>query len=143
MGKIDFSIIFSSIAMVVSIISIIIAHKRLKIEEIGLNLELYEKRKSIYKEIEKLFGIILRDGDISKDEIFEFYRNTENAYFLFDENIDSYINEIYEKAFDLHYLAKKTDIRDLDKYKEVFSWFKTEMENLKKKFERYLKIEKV
>lgn len=142
MGKIDFSIIFSSIAMVVSIISIIIAHKRLKIEEIGLNLELYEKRKSIYKEIEKIFNIILRDGDISKNEIFEFYKNTENVYFLFDENIDSYINEIYEKAFDLHYLAKKTDIRNLDKYKEVFSWFKTEMENLKKKFEKYLKIER-
>lgn len=125
---------------IVAITGIIIGIRQHIINTKRLKFELFEKRLEIYNQIATLFAKILQDGTIDKDSINKFFRNTRTAYFLFDKRIDDYIEEIYKKAFDLHYLAKKTDEKGLDKYKEVFSWFENEILKLKEKFAKYLQL---
>ena len=65
--------------------------------------------------------------------------NTSKVIFVFDEDIQEYIKELYNKA---RRLRMQNLRQEFDKAEEVISYFSdiVEKEELPKKFEKYLKI---
>lgn len=134
------NILTAILTIVIAIIGTIIGIQQFRINRTKLRLALYKERKLIYNEIEQFIATILRDDKISLERIQEFSRNTKNARFLFDEEINHYLNEIVKKAFDFYTSTEKPD--EVAFHKELFLWFEKENKNLRDKFEKYLQIEK-
>lgn len=65
-------------------------------------LELFEKRFAVYRAAQILLSRVLEDGAV-KDlkTVFEYRRDTQVAYFLFDQRIVDYLSALDKKALDL------------------------------------------
>jgi len=63
---------------------------------------LFKKRFAVYKGVQIFLTHILIKAKVDMDKLFEFRRDTQDAMFLFDDAISTYIKEIDHKALDLH-----------------------------------------
>jgi hypothetical protein len=110
--------------------------------------ELKERRMRIYREIVRLFSVITRDGDVSRDELLRFRSNTMESSFLFDKEISDYINTVHARASKLRATTELLKSRELpigeerDKItvenSKQMIWLADQLPLLNKKFVQYL-----
>lgn len=131
---------------VIAIITTYIAWQQWKTNQQKLNLDLYERRLKIYEELIKILSIILRDADVSLEDLLKFRTSVSEADFLFGEDIPSYIDEIYKRGVNLRRYNKecRSDTPERKEYndkkhKELL-WFIKQFEPAKEKFKMYLHI---
>ena len=137
MGYKDIIEIFLSIiGLGLSVIAITISISTNK-KQIKINL--FKMRMQIYNECEKLISEIIANTDCNEQVLKNFMINTSQVIFVFDEDIQEYIKELYNKA---RRLRMQNLRQEFDKAEEVISYFSdiVEKEELPKKFEKYLKI---
>jgi hypothetical protein len=79
-------------------------------------LDLFEKRFSIFKATRKFLSIVLRDAEISLEDIYEYRANTSEVDFFFKKDVIDYLKEIDNRALKLRTLNEK--IKDLSKGNE-------------------------
>jgi hypothetical protein len=117
-----------------------------------LDMELFDRRFHVYQETQKLLGIVVRDANISFDDLRSFLRATPQAEFLFGPEIKSYLDEIYKRGVDLHYW--KSQYRDstqetppnydhgkvVDAMHKQNLWFLDQIEKVSVPFKKYLNI---
>jgi predicted nucleic acid-binding Zn-ribbon protein len=86
-------------------------------------------------------------GDVVDGEEYQFLRDTKHARFIFDKEVDDYINEIFRKSIDLQFFSRQ--IKQLqgkpleevsEKRRKVFEWLQNELKNLQKRFEKFLQL---
>ena len=134
---------FSAAALtpVIAIITIYIALRQHKINNVRLKHELYEKRLQVYNAVIKFLSIVIAVGlGFDKLEYLgEFRRDTSQAYFLFEKDIYEYLDEIYDKAVDLMQLDKSTK-EEKEKIGELLKWFGKQISVCREKFGRDLKL---
>ncbi len=117
-----------------------------------LRLDLYDRRFQIYKELEKILRIIIRDADATYDQLAEFHRSIDQADFLFRLEIVEYLKEIHQRGIKLHHWNEQ--YRDLyqekpegydhskvveNKHIELL-WLAEQLEPAKVKFKKYLDL---
>ena len=110
----------ATLAIVISVSSVIIAArvawiqgKNQQIAAEKLKLELFEKRLAVYRAAQQLLTQVLQDADIKELKyVFEYRRDTQVAYFLFDQDIVNYLSSLDKKALDLW--AKNQKARSMD-----------------------------
>ncbi|MBP7482680.1 MAG: hypothetical protein KA788_09115 [Lacunisphaera sp.] len=110
----------TTLALIISVSSLFISasvawiqNKNQQIAAEKLKLELFEKRFAVYQAAQKLLTQVLQDGDIKELKyIFEYRRDTQVAYFLFDQEIVTYLSSLDKKALDLW--AKNEKARAMD-----------------------------
>lgn len=129
-------IFLSIIGLGLSVIAITISISTNK-KQIKINL--FKMRMQIYNECEKLISEIIANTDCNEQVLKNFMINTSEVIFVFDEDIQEYIKELYNKA---RRLRMQNLRQEFDKAEEVISYFSdiVEKEELPKKFEKYLKI---
>lgn len=129
-------IFLSIIGLGLSVIAITISISTNK-KQIKINL--FKMRMQIYNECEKLISEIIANTDCNEQVLKNFMINTSKVIFVFDEDIQEYIKELYNKA---RRLRMQNLRQEFDKAEEVISYFSdiVEKEELPKKFEKYLKI---
>ena len=111
---------------------------------------LFENRFAVYKGIQIFLTHIFMKAKVDMDKLFEFRRDTQDAMFLFDDAISTYIKEIDHKALDLHTTVKtyrplpKGDKRShLCKHEtQLLRELTSELPKLKDVFAPYLKFKK-
>jgi hypothetical protein len=111
---------------------------------------LFEKRFAVYKGVQIFLTHIFMKAKVDIDKLFEFRRDTQDAMFLFDDAISTYIKEIDHKALDLHTTVKtyrplpKGDKRShLCKHEaQLLRELTGELPKLKDVFAPYLKFKK-
>jgi hypothetical protein len=72
-----------------------------------LGLDLFEKRFSVYKGVQRFLTHILTEGRLELDKLFEFRRDTQDAIFLFGDEIPEYLTRIDRKALNMQTKAKQ------------------------------------
>ena len=112
--------------------------------------EVFQLRIPVYRAFNRLASYIMRETNVSDEELFRFLRDTHDALFLCGEEIESYLHEVYRKAIHLRTLTLKMERPDrygqreweqiVDKETECILWFGEQLRGGKKKFYRYLKI---
>lgn len=89
-----------------------------------LKLDLFEKRFDIYKSLKSFIEDISNPTIESKVKL---YKDTQEAVFLFEDDIIKYLDEILEKASKLYAINKKPLAervqRDHDMELELLSWY--------------------
>ena len=139
---------------IIAIIATYIAYQQWKTNQQKLNLELYARRLEVYEEVRKILSLILRDADASYDDLLIFRTSVSEADFLFEDDIPSYIDEIYKRGVNLHKWNKeyKDSTQETPKgydhkkvcdemHKEVV-WLTEQFEPAKEKFKKYLNMHK-
>jgi hypothetical protein len=129
-----------------------------KLEKRKFKLDAYPKRFEILTTIQNCIFSIGRSADDSKEAMFTLIRNTQNASFIFNrkDQIKEYIDVLYKKGINLAFKQQKLDNIDRNKLKikecdrihlikEIYEsekWFLDQNDVVKKKFSKYLQIEK-
>jgi len=72
-----------------------------------LKLDLFEKRFVVYKGVQRFLTHILQEAGFEIDKLYEFRRDTQDAIFLFDDEITEYLRSIDHKALDMRTKAKQ------------------------------------
>jgi len=121
-----------------------------KVSQIQLKSDLYEKRHNIYKSIMQFLSEVLTSGEVIQPSLIKFLQNTSESDFLFNKEISEHIDLIYKKAI---LLEAKMEIREhrphdeqernklLDDEYEIKNWLTGQLNETKKLFSRYLRIE--
>jgi hypothetical protein len=89
------------IEVVIAAIVAYIAWQQHKTNRDKLRLDLYNKRYSVFYSLMTMLAHISRHGKIDLTQVNDFSRATKEAVFLFDEDINTYLETIREKALRL------------------------------------------
>lgn len=73
----------------------LLAYQQLKLSKSKLKFDLYEKRLALFKIVRDFASTLVLRGDADSGQL---YRETIERYFLFDEDVCTYIGEMYERA---------------------------------------------
>ena len=113
-------------------------------------LDLFEKRYSVYKATQRFLTLIFTNARIDTAELFEFRGDTQDAVFLFGEDVSDYLEKIGDKALDMLTITEElegvpvSDKRSglCNKKSQLLRELTSELPRLKKVFGRYMKFDK-
>ena len=86
---------------VIAALGLYIAYQQFSVNKQRLQHETYERRRAVYKTVQRYLSEIMRDGKTTFDKALQFYQEASEAAFLFDKSVQSKIEEIYEKSIDM------------------------------------------
>jgi hypothetical protein len=92
----------------------------------------------------------VRDGDLPNEAFFARSNETQDAFFLFDKNVDGYIDTLREKGAKLKYLRERLSDQSLElgevrstlsaESAELSAWFGSQVLDSKRVFKKYLRV---
>lgn len=77
-----------------------------KLEESKYLKDLFEKRIAVFKATQSLLISIIQKSTCSMEEIYDFTLHAQESYFLFDDDIYSYLMNIRKLAIELSVMSK-------------------------------------
>jgi hypothetical protein len=131
--------------IIIGILVAYIAYRQYLLANEKLKLDLFEKRFAIYRGLQSFLSDILRESRVTNDRIVQFRIETQDATFLFEDDIPNYLDQVAEKAIEL--LIKGTHQKTSDVIRNEFgliSWFALQItgqdSKLIQNFSPYLKF---
>jgi len=132
----------------IAVITVYIAYQQYKTNRDKLRFELYDKRYSVYRALKTFVSLIIAQGNIDLKRVFECNRDVKESEFLFDQEITSYLEEIFKKALELHAVHEKYSSlpvgdersRLVDKEGNLLLWFENQITVATNKFSKYLSL---
>ena len=138
------------VAVVVGCVASGIAWRQWRTANYRLRFDLYEKRSAVYEAIRYLIGQVQLHGQITAEELGEFYTGIRGAEFLFDGDTRDFIRRIRDTAFKARMAtlarqrAVETVAEDLvDREEDLLAVLRNVEQQLEKVFSRYLDLSKV
>jgi len=133
---------------VIAIVATYIAWQQWQTNKQKLNFEKYERRLRVYEELRKILSIILRDANVSTDDLLKFRTSVSEADFLFGPEIPEYIDEIYKRGLNLwqwnqQYRERPENYdhkRVIEEMHKELTWLTEQFKPAKEKFKKYLNI---
>lgn len=140
--------IFTALLMpTIAIFGIVLGFWQQRINHRKLKNELFNRRIKLFDIISHYISDILCTGNIEQGKEAQFLRNTRNAFFIFDKNIEKYIEKIYAQSIELQALCNLRNSLSGDKLnnainkeKQIKDWFIKELNRIRPKFQKYLKL---
>ena len=117
-----------------------------------VKFHIYDKRYEVYEKVKQFIASVCQAGKVDDDKYRQFWQDTRQAYFLFGQDIDSYIEKIYHNSFDLKRYDEALErprLRDIerdaiiDKRFELTEWFGDQFYESRKLFGEFLSLEKI
>lgn len=135
------TIIISGLVGFVAYAQFIIARERFK-------LDLFEKRFAVYKGVQSLLLYIFEQRIVTMDEIIKYRSETQDAPFLFNDDIQIYLDKINKNVLSL--LSTTAQLKEepkgsgrknlVTKESELLLSLTSELRNLQNIFSSYLKF---
>ncbi|SFI82356.1 hypothetical protein [Nitrosomonas sp. Nm34] len=140
------------LASAIGFATVYIAYQQWRTNQQKLNFDRYDRRLKVYDEVRKILSLIIQKGTANYEDLRKFYSATSEAYFLFGNEIQDYIDEIFRRGINLERWS--TEYKDSFTYKkpghdydmvsnrmhEDLVWFSEQLEPAKEKFKKYLHI---
>lgn len=133
---------------VIAVVTTYIAIQQYRTSRLKFKLELFEKRYAIYQGVKKFILSAVREANLSNDDFFKLNEETQDAFFLFDERVDKYTDELRSKGARLKYLNEKLADQSLsigeersklaEEDAELNTWFGNQLLESKQVFKKYL-----
>jgi hypothetical protein len=116
-----------------------------------LRFDLFEKRFAVYQATQTLINGVTLHGQISMEDMGEFYHGIRGAEFLFDGTTRDFLTKIGEMAFKArmkrHQLEKQPDHPNshklIDEEEDILEFLRDQNPKLEKDFRRFLDLSKV
>ena len=94
------------VALVIGIVAASLTWGQWKATRDKLRLDLFEKRYVIYDETQKVLATTLLNGTVTYDEITAYHRKTKGTEFLFEFEVEAYLDELRKHLNQLAYLER-------------------------------------
>lgn len=145
-------ILSASLAPITAIVALSIAYRQHRLDALKFRHLLYERRLAIFNSTASLFGIVIRDANVTIPDLMKFLQETSQAYFLFGKDIAEYLDEIYKKGVTLQSQNKMLDpntnnlpigekrTRLAEQNKDLLLWFGDQFLVARDKFSEHLKL---
>jgi len=120
---------------IIGALAVYIAWQQHRTNRNNLRLNLYDRRYEVFDALMSLLAHIAQRVDVTDEQLYEFYRATNQSQFLFGKEISEYLEEISKNARNLQYLAKILEDQSLsekDRQKTVEVNFRTFLVNHEK-----------
>jgi hypothetical protein len=105
-------------------------HRR---EEVGISLELYDRRISTYRVLRDFLVKVLGDARVEIEDLRRFAQDTEEALFLFDSRVATYLDSVYQHAVRLRAAGQRIEHpgqisyeerrKAIEEDAEILNWF--------------------
>lgn len=140
--------IFTAITIIIGASVAYTAYNQYRLSKEKFKLDLFDKRFSVYKGVQVLLSHILQKGKVEMAQIYQFRADTQDAAFLFDDDITKHLGEIDSKTLELWSIQEELnglpagDERSAGSRKitQVQGWLIKQLPELKKIFSPYLKF---
>jgi hypothetical protein len=115
-----------------------------------LRLDLFDRRYAVYEVARKFVQQILANGNVTHEQMNEFTWGTRTAKFVFDEDVEDYLLELWNRA--LHLQAFNLQMNNnrvtgeeqrratVDKWELMNNWFLEQDKVFDDKFKPYLRL---
>ncbi len=100
-------------------------------------LDLFDRRYKIFEQLKTVLAAVTRDANVSAENLLNFRSATIAAYFLFGDEIESYIEEMYRRGLKLQTANRMNDPNAWD---AEIKWFNEQYEAIKPKLKKYLDV---
>lgn len=135
---------------VIAVVTTYIAIQQYRTSRLKFKLEMFEKRYAIYQGMKHFILSAVREANLSNDDFFKLNEKTQDAFFLFGESVEKYIDELRSKGARLRYLNEKLSDQNLpigeERSKlagedaELNTWFGNQLLESKQVFKKYLRV---
>ena len=117
-----------------------------------LELEIHERRRGVYNEVEKILRLISSYGDVSIKDLSEFTSAVAETDSLFGPEIREYVDEIYSHGLGLSQANSVFRIKTqqqpegydhnkvVKEQREQLDWLKAQLSGARTKFKKYLDL---
>jgi hypothetical protein len=112
----------------------------------GVSLDVFDRRVPVYRATIEFLRIVIKGSSLDLDAIFAFATDTDEALFLFDDDLAEYLAEIYRRAVHLravYAMSEPPSIRTPELSKEwsdSMLWFSEQFEESRRRFAPYLRL---
>lgn len=115
----------------------------------AVNVEVYDRRIVVYRNLHLFLLHVIGEGEPDIARIRDFGAGIQEALFLFGDDIDRYLNIVYERAIRLRTLAQVkaagfSETRTptiLDEEAEIINWFTAQFTAARQIFRPYLSLQ--
>jgi hypothetical protein len=120
---------------------VFIAWQQYKIKRRETRLDLYEKRMEIFNAAASLIALVVREARLDIPDVYKFDFDTRNAEFLFDEDVQRFLETLRRSALKLYTMQKAAGPRqDFEQETELLNWFSAQFKVAKATFAPYLDL---
>jgi hypothetical protein len=126
-----------------------IAYRQYRTTRDEQKLKLYDRRLQIYQHSCDYVAEIIQNGDVEYPRSIEFLRATRESTFLFNEDIPTYLRELYKAGIDLQLVASRLNPQlpaGEERYKlaeqqgQLRKYFGEQAVALPERFKKYLNL---
>ena len=135
---------------IIAVVTTYIAIQQYRANKLKLRLELFEKRYAIYQGAKEFILTAVRDANLSNDAFFALNAATQDAFFLFDDTVEKYIDTLREKGARLRFLNDRLADPSLavgdersalsTEDSDLCRWFGNQTVEAKRAFKEYLRV---
>lgn len=135
---------------IIAVVTTYIAIQQYRTSRLKFKLEMFEKRYVIYQGVKNFILSAVREASLSNDDFFKLNEETQDAFFLFSERVEKYIDGLRSKGARLKYLNERLSDQSLpvgeERSKlskedaELNTWFGNQLMESKKVFKKYLRV---
>lgn len=97
------------ITLVVGVVASYISHLQYKINKEKMRLDLFQRRLDAYEKLQQFLSKIMRNNDIAKADLPLLTEARYKARFIFGNEITEYLDEIWERSFEILSQQRKLD----------------------------------
>src|ERR1700730_5525783 len=113
----------------------------------GITLEVYDRRILVYRKVADFIRTVAGSADPRIQDILKFANDTDEAIFLYDENIAEYLAGFFRRALRLNAVESMRTRAQGDEYaslvkeeQELLLWFADQPNEARKRFAAFLKL---
>ncbi len=114
----------------------------------SIPFEIYERRNQVYQAAKEIIAHAISSGSMDFEHAFKFAQASESALFLFDDDIDAYLREIYQRAIRLRAVNRHLEYVPIGEGRNALAnedsalllWFTDAYEVLRQKMKSYLRF---
>lgn len=140
--------LLSTITVIIGLSVAVVAYQQYRLAKDKLRLDLFEKRFSVYKGVQVFLTKVMSKGRVEQDDLFEFRAATQDAVFLFEEDIPEFIKSLDEKALTVNTIGEQLEgiprgeerSRLVGQRSEGLRWLWGQLPHLKDVFGPYLRF---
>ena len=103
----DLTGFLTTLTVLIGIFVAFVGYQQYRVNRAKFKLDLFEKRFAVYKGTQTLLTCILRDAKVELEEVFRFRGTTQDAVFLFGEDITKFLSAIDKRALKLWQIGQE------------------------------------
>jgi hypothetical protein len=111
-----------------------------------VSIEVFERRVPVYRATLEFLRIVIRGAELDLKPIFHFATETDEALFLFDDDLAEYLAELYRRAVQLHAVYAMKEAPEgwtqglSTEWAASMKWFSEQFEESRRRFAPYLRL---